>query len=130
MSSCKRRTSQLRHSAINCVHGSTAFHMEWQLKQHTLHRGLLYFNTVRTGIFFLDINHKSLIQSKVTFFLVNHALLPIFCCSFIYCVIKCVKSTRVLKGKFASSVFQSCKEKTPPKTRKLVSVPQCVKILQ
>jgi hypothetical protein len=31
----------------------------------------------------------------------------------------------VLKGKFASSVFQSCKEKTP-KTRKLVSGPQCV----
>jgi hypothetical protein len=57
--------------------------------------------------------------------LVNHALLPFFCC-FIYCVIKCVKSTRVLKGKFASSVFQSWKEKTP-KTRKLVSGPQCVK---
>jgi hypothetical protein len=73
------------------------------------------------------INHKSLIQSKVTFFLVNHALLPFFCC-FIYCVIKCVKSSRVLKGKFASFVFQSCIEKTP-KTRKLVSGPQCVKIL-
>jgi hypothetical protein len=42
-----------------------------------------------------------------------------------YCVIKCVKSPRVLKGKFASSVFQSCKEKTP-KTRILVSGPQCV----
>jgi hypothetical protein len=59
-----------------------------------------YLNTLRTGIFFLDINHKSLIQSKVTFFLANHALLPFSCC-FIYCVIKCVKSTRVLKGKFA-----------------------------
>jgi hypothetical protein len=33
---------------------------------------------------------------------------------------------RVLKGKFTSSVFQSFKEKTP-KTRKLVSGPQCVK---
>jgi hypothetical protein len=33
---------------------------------------------------------------------------------------------RVLKGKFASSVFHSCKEKTP-KTRILVSGPQCVK---
>jgi hypothetical protein len=43
-----------------------------------------------------------------------------------YCVIKCVKSTRVLKGKFASSVFHGCKEKTP-KTRILVSGPQCVK---
>jgi hypothetical protein len=43
-----------------------------------------------------------------------------------YCVIKCVKSTRVLKGKFASSVFHSCKEKTP-KSRILVSGPQCVK---
>jgi hypothetical protein len=32
----------------------------------------------------------------------------------------------VLQGKFASSVFQSCKKKTP-KTRKLVSGPQCVK---
>jgi hypothetical protein len=44
-----------------------------------------------------------------------------------YCVIKCVKSTRVLKGKFASSVFHSCKEKTP-KTRILVTGPQCVKL--
>jgi hypothetical protein len=33
----------------------------------------------------------------------------------------------VLKGKFASSVFHGCKEKTP-KTRILVSGPQCVKI--
>jgi hypothetical protein len=81
--------------------------------------------TLRTGIFFLYINHKSLIQSKATFFFRNHALLPFFCC-FIYCVIKCVKSTRVLKGKFASSVFQSRKEKTP-KTRILVSGQQCVK---
>jgi hypothetical protein len=32
---------------------------------------------------------------------------------------------RVLKGKFASSVFQSCEEKTP-KTRQLVSGPHCV----
>jgi hypothetical protein len=40
---------------------------------------------------------------------------------------KCVKSTRVLKVKFASSVFHSCKEKTP-KLRILVSGPQCVKI--
>jgi hypothetical protein len=43
-----------------------------------------------------------------------------------YCVIKCVKSTRVLKAKFSSSVFHSCKEKTP-KTRILDSGLQCVK---
>jgi hypothetical protein len=34
----------------------------------------------------------------------------------------------MLKGKFASSVFQCCKEKTP-KMRKLVSSPQCVNML-
>jgi hypothetical protein len=45
-----------------------------------------------------------------------------------YCIIKCVKSTRVLKGKFASPVFHSCKEKTP-KMRILVSGPQCVKTI-
>jgi hypothetical protein len=28
-----------------------------------------------------------------------------------YCVIKCLKSTRVLKGKFTSSAFHSCKKK-------------------
>jgi hypothetical protein len=43
--------------------------------------GLL--NTLQTGICFLYINHKSLIQSKVTFFLVNHALLPFFVALFI-----------------------------------------------
>jgi hypothetical protein len=35
----------------------------------------------------------------------------------------------MLKGKFASSVFQSSKEKTP-KTRKLISGPQCVNMKQ
>jgi hypothetical protein len=70
---------------------------------------------VLQNIFFTQLTHCGL---------VNHALLPFFW--FIDCVIKCVKSTRVLKGKFASSVFQSCKEKTP-KTRKLVSGPHCVK---
>jgi hypothetical protein len=80
-------------------------------------------NTLRTGIFFLYINHKSLIQSKVTFFYLTTLCYHFFCC-FIYCAVKCVKSPRVLKGKFASSVFQSCKGKTP-NTRKLVSGPQC-----
>jgi hypothetical protein len=42
-------------------------------------------NTLRTGIFFLYINHKSLIQSKVTFFLVNHALLPFFLLLYLLC---------------------------------------------
>jgi hypothetical protein len=54
-----------------------------------------------------------------------YQLLLLFFC-FMYCVTKCVKSTRVLKGKFASSVFHSCKEKTP-ETRILVSGLQCVK---
>jgi hypothetical protein len=39
-------------------------------------------NTLWTGIFFLYINHKSLIQSS-HFFLVNHALLPFFVALFI-----------------------------------------------
>jgi ubiquitin C-terminal hydrolase len=65
---------------------------------------------LRTGIFFLYIYHKSLIQSKVTFFLDSTAATTCNCC-FMYCVIKCVKSTHVLKGKFESSVFHSCKAK-------------------
>jgi hypothetical protein len=40
----------------------------------------------------------------------------------IYCVIKSVKTKRVLKRKFASSVFQNCK-----KTQICVTGPQCVK---
>jgi hypothetical protein len=67
------------------------------------------FNTLRTGILFLYIYHKLLIQSKVTFLKIrpggpNHV-------RFIYCVIKCVKTKRVLKGKFASSFFHSCNAK-------------------
>jgi hypothetical protein len=45
---------------------------------------------------------------------------------FIYCVIKCVKTKRVLEGKFASSVFHSCYAKTQ-KTQICVTGPQCVK---
>jgi alanine racemase len=37
------------------------------LKMRTLYQSN-HSNTLRTGIFFLYINHKSLIQSKVTFF--------------------------------------------------------------
>jgi hypothetical protein len=39
----------------------------------------------------------------------------------IYCVIKCVKTKRVLKRKFASSVFQNCDAKTQKKPRKFAS---------
>jgi hypothetical protein len=86
----------------------------------------IYYLLTHCGpVFFLYIYHKSLIQSKVTFFFQTTLCYHFFFC-FMYCVIKCVKSTRVLKGKFASPVFHSCKEKTP-KTRKLVSGPQCVK---
>jgi hypothetical protein len=42
-----------------------------------------------------------------------------------YCVIKCVKTKRVLKGNFASSVFHSCNAKTQ-KTQICVTGPQCV----
>jgi hypothetical protein len=45
-----------------------------------------------------------------------------------YCVIKCVKNKRVLKGNFVSSVFHSCNAKTP-KTQICVTGPQCVKYL-
>jgi hypothetical protein len=44
-----------------------------------------------------------------------------------YCVIKCVKTKRVLKGNFASSVFHSCNAKTQ-KTQICVTGPQCVKL--
>jgi hypothetical protein len=64
-----------------------------------------HFNTLRTGIFFLYIYHKSLIQSKVTFFKSGPEDQLYVRCT--YCVIKCVKPKRVLKGKFASSVFHS-----------------------
>jgi hypothetical protein len=40
-----------------------------------------------------------------------------------YCVIKCVKTKRVLKGNFASSVFHICNAKT----QICVTGPQCVK---
>jgi hypothetical protein len=43
-----------------------------------------------------------------------------------YCVIKCVKNTRMLKGNFVSSVFQNCNAKTQ-KTQICVTGPQCVK---
>jgi hypothetical protein len=42
-----------------------------------------------------------------------------------YCVIKCVKTKRVLKGNFASSVFHSCNAQTQ-KTQICVTGPQCV----
>jgi hypothetical protein len=40
-----------------------------------------------------------------------------------YCLIKCVKTERMLKGNFASSVFHSCNAKT----QICVTGPQCVK---
>jgi capsular polysaccharide biosynthesis protein len=43
-----------------------------------------------------------------------------------YCVIKCVKTKRVLKGKFASSTFHSCNAKTQM-TQICVTGPQRVK---
>jgi hypothetical protein len=43
-----------------------------------------------------------------------------------YCVIKCVKTKRVLKGNFASSVFHSCNAKT----QICVTGPQCVNIIE
>jgi hypothetical protein len=42
-----------------------------------------------------------------------------------YCVIKCVKIKRVLKGNFASSVFHNCNAKTQM-TQICVTGPQCV----
>jgi stalled ribosome rescue protein Dom34 len=44
----------------------------------------------------------------------------------IYSVIKCVKTKRVLKRKFASSVFQNCMQRRK-KTQICVTGPQCVK---
>jgi hypothetical protein len=44
-----------------------------------------------------------------------------------YCVIKCVKTKRVLKGKFSSSVFHSCNAKMQ-KTQICVTGPQCVEL--
>jgi hypothetical protein len=44
-----------------------------------------------------------------------------------YCVIKCVKTKRILKGNFASFVFHSCNAKTQ-KTQICVTGPQCVKM--
>jgi hypothetical protein len=44
-----------------------------------------------------------------------------------YCVIKCVKTKRVLKGNFASSVFHSCNAKTQ-KMQICVTGPQCIKV--
>jgi hypothetical protein len=43
-----------------------------------------------------------------------------------YCVIKCVKTKRVLKGNFASSVFHCCNPKTQ-KTQICITGPKCVK---
>jgi hypothetical protein len=45
-----------------------------------------------------------------------------------YCVIKCVKTKRVLKGKFALSVFHSCNAKTQ-KTQICITGPQFVKFV-
>jgi hypothetical protein len=75
-----------------------------------IHLHDMHINTLRTDrYFFVYIYHKSLIQSKVTFFFflkIRHRG-PFYVCS-TYCVIKCVKTKRVLKGNFASSVFHSC----------------------
>jgi hypothetical protein len=64
---------------------------------------------LRTGIFFLYIYYKSLIQSKVAFFKSGPEDQIKKCSK--YCVIKCVKTKRVLKGNFASSIFHSCNAK-------------------
>jgi hypothetical protein len=45
-----------------------------------------------------------------------------------YCVIRCVKTKRVLKGSFATSVFHSCNVKTQ-KTQICVTGPHCVNTL-
>jgi hypothetical protein len=45
----------------------------------------------------------------------------------VYCVIKCVKTKRVLKCKFALSVFQNCIQRRK-KTQICVTGPQCVKM--
>jgi hypothetical protein len=73
---------------------------------------LVHINTLRTDrYFFLYIYHTSLIQSKVSCsFLKNPDRSTIFVRS-MYCVIKSVKTKRVLKGNFASSVFHSCNAK-------------------
>jgi hypothetical protein len=44
------------------------------------------------------------------------------------CVIKCIKTKRMLKGNFASSVFHSCNAKTQ-KTQICVTGPQCVNVI-
>jgi hypothetical protein len=48
---------------------------------------------------------------------------------FMCCVIKCIKTKRMLKGKFASSVFHSCNAKTQ-KTEICFTGPQCVNITE
>jgi hypothetical protein len=47
----------------------------------------------------------------------------------IYCVIKCVKTKRMLKGTFASYVFHSSNAKTQ-KTQICVTGPQCVNTVE
>jgi hypothetical protein len=76
--------------------------------------------------FFLIIYHKSLIQSKVTIFFKSSPD-DQFYVRCMYCVIKCIKTKCVLKGKFVSSVFHSCNAKTQ-KTQICVTGPQCVNI--
>jgi hypothetical protein len=84
-----------------------------------------YLNTLRTDqYFFLYIYHKSLIQSS-HFFLTSSPEDQSKKCS-MYCVIKCVKTKRVLKRKFASSAFHNCNAKMQ-KTQICVTGPQCVK---
>jgi hypothetical protein len=87
--------------------------------EHSFH---VTFNTLRNNrYFFLYIYHKSLIQSKVTFFFKSGPEDQIKKFSN-YCIIKCVKTKRVLKGNSASSIFHSCNAKT----QICVTGPQCV----
>jgi hypothetical protein len=87
----------------------------------------LYILTHCRPVFFLYIYHESLIQRKVTFFFKSGPD-DLFYVRCMYCVIKCVKTKRVLKGRFASSVFHSCNAKTQ---RMQISItgPQCVNVL-
>jgi hypothetical protein len=79
------------------------------------------FYHIADWYFFLYIYHKSLIQSKVTYFFKSGREDQIKKCSN-YCVIKCIKTKRVLKGNFASSIFHTCNAKT----QICVTGPQCV----
>jgi hypothetical protein len=93
----------------------------WRIKINYVHlRSYLCFitvDTLTTGIFFLYIYHKSLIQSKVTFFKKSGPE-DHFLNTRKYCVIKCIQTKRVLKHEFASPVFHNCNTKTQQKKRR------------